>query len=100
MTEQPVLDDFDPSSLAEIMQFSNDITNGGLGAGLMLVVFMVSFYRLSPAGAVPAFTASSFTATILSFLLASTGLMAVEIPFLIATISLGSLGYMYARSRF
>ena len=88
-------------SFTDLLLGVNDIPGitDGFGTGLVLVVFLVSFYRLSDAGFLQAYTASSFTASILSFMLAAAGLLPVELPFLIVAASLGGLGYMYAQGR-
>lgn len=87
------------SSILEMTQHINGLVNEGLGIGLVLVVFSVSFFRLSPGGYLAAFTASSFTSTILAFILASASLLPVELPFLFAAFSVGSLAYMYMNQR-
>jgi len=88
------------TSILGLTQGINNLVGQGLGIGLVLVVFSVSFYRLSPGGYLAAFTASSFTSTILSFILASASLLPVELPFLFAAVSVGSLSYMYMNQRF
>ena len=90
-----------PETFADLLEGVNTIPGieTGFGLGLTLSVFFVSFYRLSGAGFVAAYTASSFTASILAFLLAGVGLMPVELPFLAAAASLSGLGYMYIQGR-
>lgn len=90
-----------PETFSELLLSVNSIpgVEDGLGLGMVLTVFVVSFYRLSGAGFIAAYTASSFTATILAFLLAGTGLLPVELPFLALTASLTGLGYMYVQGR-
>lgn len=87
------------TSILEMTQNINGLVGEGLGIGLVLVVFSVSFFRLSPGGYLAAFTASSFTSSILSFILASASLLPVEMPFLFAAMSVGSLAYMYMNQR-
>jgi len=87
------------TSILEMTQNINGLVGEGLGIGLVLVVFSVSFFRLSPGGYLAAFTASSFTSTILAFILASASLLPVEMPFLFAAASVGSLAYMYMNQR-
>lgn len=87
------------SSILEMTQGINGLVGDGLGVGLVLVVFSVSFFRLSPGGYLAAFTASSFTSTILAFILASASLLPVEMPFLFAALSVGGLAYMYMNQR-
>ncbi len=91
----------EPESLADLLTGINQVPGieDGFGLGLTLSVFIVSFYKLSDAGFVAAYTAASFTSTILAFLLAGIGLMPVELPFLAASASLAGLGYMYIKGR-
>lgn len=97
MTELTIFKDV--GSLTGLMDATNTATGGGFGAGIMLTVFVVSFYRLSGIGYLQAYVASSFTTTILSFILASISLLPAELPFLIAAASLGGLMYMYMIGR-
>lgn len=91
----------DAESFSGLLQGVNSIPGieNGFGLGLTLSVFFVSFYRLSGAGFIQAYTAASFTASILAFLLAGAGLMPVELPFLAAAASLSGLAYMYIQGR-
>lgn len=86
-------------SVLELGQAVNVIAGNALFLGFTLVVFLIMFYRLSPEGYVPAFTASSFTSSILAFIFASGGLMPVELPFLFALASVGSAAFMYMNQR-
>lgn len=86
-------------SILGMTQALNDLVGQSLAAGLLLVVFTVSFYRLSSEGYVAAFTASSFTTSILAFILAAGSLIAVEMAFMIAFASVASLAYMYMNQR-
>ena len=98
MTER--LDEFqDLESLTDLILASDSALDGGFGAGIMLTVFVVSFYRLSDAGFIPAYTASSFITAILAFLLASAELVPVSIPFLVGVGSMAGLAYMYGSQR-
>jgi len=83
----------------EMTQAVNNIAGSALGLSMVLIVFLISFYRLSPQGYIPAFTASSFTSTIFAFILASASLMPVEMPFLFAAASVASGAYMYMNQR-
>jgi len=87
------------TSLSAFLESLNNVTEGGLGAGILLTVFVVSFYRLSGQGFLSAYIASSFTTGILSFLLAAINLLPPEIPFLVAAASLAGLAYMYILGR-
>lgn len=98
------MDDLDlvreSQSLTEIITNMNSLMNDALGAGLMMVVFIVSFYRLSQVtGNLSAFTASTFSVTILGFILATFQLVPVSLPFLVGFLSVASLGYMYVEGR-
>ena len=87
-------------SLTEFFTNFNTILNDALGTGLMMVVFIISFYRLSQTtGTLSAFTASTFTVTILGFILATFELVPVSLPFLIGFASVASLGYLYVEGR-
>lgn len=87
-------------TLTELFTNFNTVLNEALGAGLMMVVFIVSFYRLTQVtGTLSAFTASTFTVTILGFILATFELVQPSLPFLIGFVSVASLGYMYIEGR-
>ncbi len=86
-------------SIVGMTQAINDSVGMGLGVGLVLVTFTVSFLRLSPGGYLAAFTASSFTSTILAFILASASLIPGELPFIIGAASVAGLAYMYQTQR-
>lgn len=89
----------DSQSLVGMTQGINSVAGNGIGLGVVLVVFVIIFYRLSPTGYIQSFTASSFTSTILAFMLASAQLMPVEMPFLFAAASVGGAAYMYMMQR-
>lgn len=86
-------------SILDLGQAVNVIAGNALFLGFTLVVFLIMFYRLSGEGYMQAFTASSFTSTILAFIFASGGLMPVEMPFLFALASVASAAYMYMNQR-
>jgi len=87
------------STLQGFLEGTNTVTGGGFGTGLMMAVFVISFYRLSGIGYVQAYVASSFTTGILAFIMASIKLIPAEIPFLVTAASLGGLLYMYEQGR-
>jgi len=87
------------SSLLGMGQAVNTIVGNALGLAMVLVVFVISFYRLSDQGYVPAFAASSFTSTILAFGLASASILPAPMPFIFAALSVASAGYMYINQR-
>lgn len=89
----------DSNSILGVTQAVNDLVGQSLAAGLLLVVFTVSFYRLSPEGYLPAFVASSFTSSVLAFMLAAGSLIQVELAFLVAFTSVAALAYMYMNQR-
>lgn len=87
------------SSPAGLMQAVDGILGNALGLGIVLVVFSISFYKLSPGGYLQAFTASTFTSTILSFMLTAGKIMPVELSFLFAAASVASGTFMYMNQR-
>lgn len=89
----------DTNSLVGMGQAVNNLVGQGLGTGLLMVVFVIGFYRLSGEGYIPAIAASSFITMILGFILAAGSMVPVQLPFLIAAGSAASVAYMYMNQR-
>ena len=87
-------------SLSGFITGINDILNGGLGLGLLLVFFLISYYKLSEHGALPAFTAASFSTAVIGFLLAAEKIVPAEIPFLVFIASSSGIVYMWIKQRY